>query len=283
MKIIISENQLRRIISEEVDINGCQQLFSDDVFNQAKDYWKNWLKDPVTIDKISKNNNIGVDIVTSQYLPKWMNILDKIVLTYDNKDVNSFALSTNDMKIHINCNEYMTYGNKVDQSPLTVLVHEIQHQLSYVLPLNPNSMITGLTRNNNIKSVNIFNRGDIIKNSIKSIREAFNLTGIDDNNLRRYVNYYMGLGGDSFNNKYVFNTSEISSRIQSIREKYGVKPGGSIDPMVFKDVFFGRVKNSDMLYMIALWVRNGFPDFGKFLGGLDSLAIIKNNDKNDMV
>jgi len=285
MKIIISENQLRGIINEQTDIKGCQQLFSNDVFTQAKKYWEDWLKNPVTIGKIAKNNGISVDVVMNEYIPKWVGILDRVTMTYDSKGQNDYATSTRgDYKIHVNCDVYMRYGNKVDQSPLNILVHEIQHQLSFILPLNPDSMITGLTRNSQMKSISIFNRGDIINNAVGSIKRTFNLSGGDDE-LKHYVMYYLGIGnrGDAFSNKYVFNTSEISSRVQSIREKYGIKPGESIDPMIFKDVFFGRVKNSDMQYMIVLWARDGFPDFVKFLAGLDSLAMGKNNIKYDMV
>jgi len=263
MKIVITENQLKRIINDQVEKTGCQQLFSVDIINKSKEYWKNWLNNSVTIEKISRNNNVSVDIVKNEYIPKWMGVIDGIQIKFDNIKKDSFAYSQGNI-IHINCDMEISK----DETPFDILVHEIQHQLYNVMSMNPKSMINKVSRvsgNNKTALMNIIN--------------AFDLTGYDENKLMKLKSYWEKNGDKG----YVYDQDEIMSRIGSIRGKYGIVPGGSIDPKVFKDEFLGKYDNSDMGFIICLWARNGYPDFKSFINGLDSLAMGKNNNKNKLV
>jgi len=72
---------------------------------------------------------------------------------------------------------------------------------------------------------------------------------------------------------YATNATEMTSRIDGIRYKYGIKPGEKgLAPEMFKDTFLKIKYDPDKDWILILWSRYGFPPFKDFLNGLESLA-----------
>jgi hypothetical protein len=177
MKVVISESQLRTIISEQVypigksgdykdpylnykqdatrnvkvlpklstltpkqqeDYNKVVQTYNNTTLQQAVQWWKKWLNDPTTKSKFASNWVMNMTNVDSIFR-QYNSLLDKIKLDYVWQGSNT-AIAY----VHENLIDFLLHVNvpkAIGHDALSVMIHEIQHMLFTIKPLHPKSKI----------------------------------------------------------------------------------------------------------------------------------------------
>ncbi len=111
---------------------------------QAIKYWRDWLSSPITKQKFKENWGYNQFKNVDPIFEKYLKALSDLKIVYYNKKTseyghNAFAYvhSKDPDKIYVNCDFR-------DPEPLDTLVHEIQHTLYNIQPLNPEKKIGNL-------------------------------------------------------------------------------------------------------------------------------------------
>ena len=256
---------------------------------RAKDYWIQWLSNPITKSKFKKNWGVGVDnkidgITVDDLFKKYINTLNAINLVYyDNitsEDVNvqrffAYVNKSEPTKVYVNCSQN-------DETPYETLIHEIQHTLYNVKPLNPSVKIGDVFVKEGTKKMtpkDFFNQNNastetkiqLNKNLNKSIEVVSKKYGVDEmsNRAKREEKKEPG---------YICKTTEKMSNIMAIRKYFNLKPGGNItkemlNPYINKDKY-----QTDIYWVLSCWALNGFPDINIMLSKINNLAYQDNNN-----
>lgn len=292
MKILISESQLRKLVSEQVkskykesfgdDLKKCEQKFTLDMLTKAKDHWRKWLNNPETIIKIAKSMNTTESNVKSSLLPEWLKELDKVQMKYvnvGNNDTLAFV-DPSERDLH---HMYVNCDHETDNSVniVSVMVHELQHRLDMIHPINPELMVAKISHSNYRPKTNPF--GKLFKDS--EVDRVCKMFGVDDmDRMRRVMTYWHRTFGLKFRHPlgYQCNPEEAQSMVSSIRYQFDVQPGQPLPIQVFKDVFMGKLQGTEYMsisWLLNCWGMNWFDgEITDYVGHLDTLA--KNNNTN---
>jgi len=263
------------------------------LLKQAQDYWRKWLSNPVTKQKFRKNWNVQpkydtvdgkkVDDIFEEYI----DCIDSLKLVfYDNtmahlpgyNGINFSKLKTAYAFVNVPPNVYVNCSNvDDDDDALGTLIHEIQHLLYDIKPLNPSIDISNVfikpgdkrmgpkdvlgTSKNNNQSINIKNIE--INGKILNL-QAYDIAswGIQANN---NIKYDRDPG-------YICRETEKASNIQSIRNLFGIKPGQNITPEMLKPYIKGEKDQTDVSWLLLCWASKGFKDIRLFLSDINKLA-----------
>jgi hypothetical protein len=261
------------------------------LLKQAQDYWRKWLSSPITKQKFRTNWNVQpkndtvdgkkVDDIFEEYF----DCIDSLKLVfydntmihppgYDNINLSdmkdAFAFVDEPPNVYVNC-------SLNDDEKLDTLIHEIQHLLYDIKPLNPSIDISNVfikpgdkrmgpkdvlgTSKNNNQSINIKNIE--INGKILNL-QAYDIAswGIQANNK---IKYHRDPG-------YICRETEKASNIQSIRNLFGIKPGQNITPEMLKPYIKGEKDQTDVYWLLLCWASNGFKDIRLFLADINKLA-----------
>jgi hypothetical protein len=291
MKIVISESQLRKLVSEQVkskykesfgdDLKKCEQKFTLDMLTKAKDHWKKWLNNPETIIKIAKSLNTTESNIKSSLLPEWLKELDLVQIKYVNLGNSNLVAfvdpSEKDLHyIYVNC-DYETEGVNI----VSNMVHELQHRLDMIHPINPELMVAKISQSNYRPKINPF--GKLFKDS--EVLRLCKMFGVDDiERMRKVMIYWHSTFGKKISHPlgYQCNPEEVQARVSEIRYQFDVQPGQPLPIQVFKDVFMGKLQGTEYMsisWLLNCWGMNWFDgEITDYVGHLDSLA--KNNNMN---
>jgi hypothetical protein len=267
------------------------------LLKQAQDYWRKWLSNPVTKQKFRKNWNVQpkydtvdgkkVDDIFEEYI----DCIDSLKLVfYDNtmvhppgyNGINLSKLKTAYAFVNVPPNVYVNCSNvDDDDDALGTLIHEIQHLLYDIKPLNPSIDISNVfikpgdkrmgpkdvlgTSKNNNQSIDIFNNIEDIEINGKILNlQAYDIAtwGIQANNK---IEYHRDPG-------YICRETEKASNIQSIRNLFGIKPGKNITPEMLKPYIKGEKYHTDVSWLLLCWASKGFKDIRLFLADINKLA-----------
>ena len=261
---------------------------------RAKDYWIQWLSNPITKSKFKKNWGVGVDnkidgITVDDLFKKYINTLNAINLVYyDNitsEDVNvqrffAYVNKSEPTKVYVNCSQN-------DETPYETLIHEIQHTLYNVKPLNPSVKIGDVFVKEGTKKMtpkDFFNQNNastetkiqLNKNLNKSIEVVSKKYGVDEIVLHEWLHY--AKVNEKEDPGYSCRTTEKMSNIMAIRKYFNLKPGGNItkemlNPYINKDKY-----QTDIYWVLSCWALNGFPDINIMLSKINNLAYQDNNN-----
>ena len=261
---------------------------------RAKDYWIQWLSNPITKSKFKKNWGVGVDnkidgITVDDLFKKYINTLNAINLVYyDNitsEDVNvqrffAYVNKSEPTKVYVNCSQN-------DETPYETLIHEIQHTLYNVKPLNPSVKIGDVFVKEGTKKMtpkDFFNQNNastetkiqLNKNLNKSIEVVSKKYGVDEMVLHEWLHY--AKVNEKEDPGYSCRTTEKMSNIMAIRKYFNLKPGGNItkemlNPYINKDKY-----QTDIYWVLSCWALNGFPDINIMLSKINNLAYQDNNN-----
>jgi hypothetical protein len=270
---------------------------------KAVSFWKNWLNDPITRKKVEKNwideaNFIeiysGYHRVSSNYAwSKYFDILNNLnLIFYDktnpNEKLSAFAYVTPGSSlydIHINCAYY-------NIELLETLVHEIQHLLYHVKPLNPAKKIRDafVDKNTKIENINnIFNFDKlelpfIIDKGLGASKDPKMLEISKKLNINYSVLEYWK--DESIERQkgedpgYVCRETEKMSNIYAIRSLFGIKASGKKITLNMLMPYIKREKNhGDIDFIIMCWAQRGFPDINGMIDKINGLAFKQDDEK----
>lgn len=289
MKIILTENQLKKLVSEQVKsrykesfgdgLKKCEQKFTPDMLTQAKDHWKKWLTNPATIVKMAQSMKTSEDNIKNSLIPEWTKELDSLVMKYVNVGRNDTVAfvdpSEKDLhNVYVNC-------DYVVEDPLnivSIMVHEIQHRLDMIHPINPEEMVSRISKPNYNPKANPF--GKLFKD--EEVSRVCKMFGVNDlNRMRKVMVYWHQTFGkqNPHPHGYQCDPEEVQSRVSEIRNQYKIQPGQPLPIQTFKDVFMGKLQGVEYMnisWLLNCWGLNWFDgEISDFVTHLDSLA--KNN------
>jgi hypothetical protein len=260
--------------------------------SKAVSFWKNWLNNPITRKKVEKNwkdeaNFIsiysGYHSVRSNYAwKKYFDILNNLNLifydqTMPNADMEALA-HVNGFKslynINVNC-------SLDDPELLQTLVHEIQHLIYYVKPLNPAKKISDAFVNKNTKIETINNTFDTNK------LETFKDPKIMETSKKLNIPYYdLELWKDLSIERekkadpgYICRETEKMSNIYAIRSLFGITAGGKITLNMIMPYIKSEKNSGNITWVLMCWAKRGFPDIYEMLNEINEMAFKQGNEK----
>ena len=121
-------------------------IYNDQLPNAVK-WWKDWLNDITTQNKFKNNHNITSMRLVERIFSMYKKALDKAyIYPYRNDKSSTIAFVKQKIiapgRIWVNCSKTGFYDTK--EKVISVLIHELQHQLHYIHPLNPDKQIGDL-------------------------------------------------------------------------------------------------------------------------------------------
>jgi hypothetical protein len=267
--------------------------------SKAVSFWKNWLNNPITRKKVEKNwideaNFIeiysGYHRVSSNYAwSKYFDILNNLNLifyddTMPNANINAYAYvrpSKSLYDININCSSY-------EIELLETLVHEIQHLLYHVKPLNPTKKISNAFVNKNKKIETMANIFDINKLEVPNIDKLKTSKDpkIMETSKKLNIDYFYleiwkkeSLNPPDDNPDYYCSEKEKMSNIFAVRSLFGIKPGGKITLNMLMPYIKRKKNHADIDFIILCWAQQDFPDINGMLDHVNKLAFNQDNEK----
>jgi len=274
------------------------------LLKQAQDYWRKWLSVPITKQKFRTNWNAQlknekqlfpsmidgkkVDDIFEEYI----DCIDNLKLVfYDNtmshppggnirtdKNAYAFVNKKTPENIYVNC-------SLNDDDPLGTLIHEIQHLLYHIKPLNPSITIQNAFLKPGDKKLSI--KDDLIGASKKNINNSKDLInasqslGVKEITLIKWLlqveleNTYTNDPG------YMCRETEKASNIQAVRHLLNIKPGQNITPQMLKPYINGEKYHTDITWILLCWASKGFKDINLFLSDLNKLAYQETNQTDN--
>jgi hypothetical protein len=267
------------------------------LLKQAQDYWRKWLSSPITKQKFRTNWNVQpkndtvdgkkVDDIFEEYI----DCIDSLKLVfYDNtmihppgygeinlskaKTALAFVSDITPENVYVNCSFN-------DDDGLGTMIHEIQHLLYDIKPLNPSIDISNVFIKPGDKKMG---PKDVLGTS-KTTNLMINIKNIEINGkILNLQAYDIASWGIRANNKiktrlknnndpgYICRQTEKASNIQSIRNLFGIKPGQNITPEMLKPYIKGEKEHTDVHWLLLCWASNGFKDIRLFLADINKLA-----------
>ena len=176
----------------------------------------------------------------------------------------AFVTKGNNYHIYVNC-------SKNDPDPYGSLIHEIQHIIYNIKPLNPGKKIKdAFVTNKTVKQTTQQILGSLPATNA-SLKNTATKLGIDAD----YLNYWKKAADDNTKSEdpgYVCRETEKMSNIMSIRKTLNIKPGGVITYDMLKPYITRQKHNTDMDWILLCWAKNYFPDINIMLNKINQLA-----------
>jgi len=124
----------------------CVPIYKDQLPKAVK-WWKDWLNDITTQNKFKNNHNITSMRLVERIFSMYKKALDKAYIYPYNDDKSSTIAFVKQKiiapgRIWVNCSKTGYYDTK--EKVISTLIHELQHQLHYIHPLNPGKQIGDL-------------------------------------------------------------------------------------------------------------------------------------------
>jgi hypothetical protein len=207
---------------------------------KAVAFWRNWLKDPITRKKVENNYPddsaiFGFDLFSTtveEAFDRYEKSLSNLKLMfYDNTmtflgsqkvspRAYAFVTKGNNYHIYVNCSFN-------DPDPYGTLIHEIQHIIYNIKPLNPGKKIKdAFVTNKTVKQTTQQIQSLPTSAAFETALIASSKLGIDAD----YLNYWTKRSNRAKPEDpgYVCRETEKMSNIMSIRKTLNIKPGGVI-------------------------------------------------------
>ena len=247
---------------------------------KAVSFWKNWLNNPITKEKVYQNYLAKNDV--DKAFRKYFNILNNLnLIFYDqttpNEEMGALA-HVNGFKslynINVNC-------SLDDPELLQTLVHEIQHLIYYVKPLNPAKKISDAFVNKNTKIETINNIFDI--NKLETIKDPKIMETSKKLNIPYYdLELWKDLSikrGKEEDPGYICRETEKMSNIYAIRSLFGITAGGKITLNMIMPYIKSEKNSGNINWVLMCWAKRGFPDIYEMLNEINEMAFKQGNEK----
>lgn len=254
-------------------------------FKESKDWYMKWIDSPITREKFISNwVSIEPNIATKtdSIFNEYKRIINSTYPHFYSSDKTVLAYvhptDARQTKIPVYVNVRQIEDNEI----LQTMVHEMQHLLYSIKPLNPDKKVqdafvttnTVLTNPNDMLASTSNNNINSAVNA--NISKAANEMGVDDNYIRIWQNIYSNQSRDK--NVYIGDPTENMSRIMAIRNKFGLIAGQNITPQMLKPYLLRQKNDSDIYWLLNYWAKTGFKDINQLLNNINALAL-KTPDK----
>ena len=293
--LFLGNFQITRIKSDKefktpiIKINSaCKDRWNREL-PKAVAFWRNWLKDPITRKKVENNYpddsaKFGTDLFSTtveEAFDRYEKSLSNLKLIfYDNTmaflgsqkvspGAYAFVTEGNNYHIYVNC-------SLNDPDPYGTLIHEIQHIIYNIKPLNPGKKIKdAFVTNKTVKQTTQQIQGSLPatkkSTSPASLKNTATKLGIDAD----YLNAWKEAADKRAKSEdpgYVCRETEKMSNIMSIRKTLNIKPGGVITYDMLKPYITLQKRDGDMSWILMCWAKNYFPDINTMLNKINQLA-----------
>ena len=280
-------------------VNQACKTKSQTALSKAVSFWKNWLNDPITRKKVEQNwidESNFIEIYNGFYRVSskfawitYFKILNNLnLIFYDqttpNADMGDLAYvvpSKSLYDININC-------SLDDPELLQTLVHEIQHLIYYVKPLNPAKKINDAFVNKNTKTEtidNIFNINKLEVSNIDKLKTSKDPKILEISKKLNVDYFYLAywkkesIEEEKLDPGYVCRETEKMSNIFALRSLFGVKAGGKITLNMMMPYIIWKKRSTDVSWVLLCWAQRGFPDINGMLDDINKLAFKKVDEK----
>jgi hypothetical protein len=281
------------LYSKQIKVNSYCTSKYPPLLKQAQDYWRKWLSSSITKQKFRTNWNVQpkndmidgkkVDDIFEEYTDCINNL--KLVF-YDNTTTHSpgfpsslefyaFVDKTTPENIYVNC-------SLTDDDPLGTLIHEIQHLLYLIRPLNPSITIKNVFLKPGDKKLSIkdlFQSNYKDTNNSKDLINASQFLDVEENTLNGWLR--SSKVAKPLDPGYICRETEKASNIQSVRHLLNIKPGQNITPQMLKPYINGEKHHTDISWILMCWASKGFKDINLFLSDLNKLAYQETNQTDN--
>ena len=198
---------------------------------------------------------------------KYLEIINNATIRYYNGDDDdnayAFVNSNEPTIINVNCSQN-------DPAPYNTLVHEIQHLLYFIKPLNPDIKIEKIYGT----YANTTSTGQTDP-SIKNIKQTSQNLGVNEYYLRYFYNVA------KLNPEYSCEHTEKMSNIMAIRAKFNLSPNDKITFEMIKPYMMGNEEDTDITWLLSCWASKGFPDINQMLNRINQLAFQQTSSSGD--
>jgi len=279
--------------------NACKTKWQNQL-PKAVNFWTNWLNDPITRKKVEKNWREGSNFLSiySGYFSvsssmAWSKYEDSLanlkLIFYDHTmdfvgkqktDDSAYAFVShgNRYNIYINCSEN-------DPDPYGTLIHEIQHIIYDIKPLNPAKKIQdAFVSSKTVKQTEQKVRESLPSGKVKTytsdVVNTAKKIGVKPDDLEYWKLNLKQSSRLKEDPNYVCRETEKMSNIMSIRKTLNIKPGGNITYNMLKPYITRQKHDTDVSWVLLCWAKNGFPDINQMLNKINQLAY--NNTKNNV-
>jgi len=250
-------------------------------------WWKNWLSSPITKNKVQANWDAKYPkgLVSVKYIfPDYFKMLDSLKIKfYDQRNLDIWNDTSDTAYAFVNRfnihSDNTIYVNRTqnDPDPYGTLIHEIQHIIYGMQPLNPEEKIHDIfvTKNtkrattNSIESSSRINPDTQILKQSAAVIKSLGL----DMTANRLANWKRHAEKEEKRNPgYVCRETEKMSNIMSIRSWFKLKPGQNITIAMLKPYIEHKKAHTDISWILLCWAKNGFPDLNKMINRINTLA-----------
>ena len=267
-----------------------------DELPKAVAFWKSWLSDPITKQRVQQNWNSPslnkpwlVPISGKNQIkliwPIYFNMLNKVYIKFYDAttgtglpDAMAYVKGEwdNNPAIYVNLEQN-------DPSKYDTLVHEIQHIIYNIKPLNPEKKITNafVTKNtkrdtpSSIKSSIVSSASKKLDADIARAKVVIASLGLNMPASTLVTWKQDASRGRSGDPGYVCRATEKMSNIMAVRNYFKLKPGQDITIAMLKPYIETKKKHTDISWILYCWASNNFPDLNTMLNRINMLA--KNN------
>lgn len=258
---------------------------------QAIGFWKNWLSDPATQNKIIKNWSLynkstslsrlnDIANLTKTY-QKYYNVLDnlKIEFYHCNTNYTKTGIQLDDedrLRTYAFVNKHRmglihVNASIVDNNALDTLIHEIQHLLYYIKPINPAKQIRNVFvgPNNPPESISSIKQTNLPNSSTidPKLNVVSNKYNINANVLATWLTI------KPLNPGYKCRETEKMSNIIAIRHHFKMKPSDKLTVNMLRPYINREKHHTDVSWFLSCWAENGFPDLQQLINRTNQLAI----------
>lgn len=264
---------------------------------EAIKFWREWLSNPTTKAKFMKNWNIKVYKEFSDIFNKYFNALDSIkIVYYDLLDEELFkrisygiaeaymvVVRDEPYNIYVNC-------SLSSNTPLGGLIHEIQHILYKIKPLNPDEKVDSIFDDSTLLKFPPDNSNPFIKTKDSDKYFTYDefmkidfdrvsrSSGVAVDIIKKFTR--LGLNRTGYNS-YKCNENENMSRIIHMRKLFNLKPNQDITLEMMKPYMTGEKKDEEINHILHCWVGKGFPNFQNMINKMNLLALQQTGTSGD--
>ena len=287
---------------------------------KAIKFWRDWLADPATQKKVYKNYQLeplGKENVLKAFLSyeamlqnlklefydnsMYVTPITKARLTDGAKNAYAFVHPIRNLKtVYVNC-------TNPDPDAYGTLIHEIQHLIYHIKPLNPDNKIRDtFVSNNTVKATEktiksalnrVFTinqdgqyelRKHIATEPARAEMEQFvqgaksQNSFLETHDVIYWVNRVLGLSHND-SPTYICSETELGSVITRMKEWFKLQPDTPkfpvklLIPYIKLDDTLLRTEkdNIDIMWFLSCWVKKGFPNLENLLNRINQLAVNK--------
>lgn len=298
----------KRVYSEKG--KECETIYKNQLPNAVK-WWEDWLNDPITQQKFKKNHNITSDGDVKLIFSHYKKALNKAYIYpyYDDKSSTIAFVKQKIIapgRIWVNCSKKDEYDT--NQKVLETLIHELQHQLHNIYPINPDKQIGDLFVNSATDKLTPQdfegewdkNKSDVLdgdseyekvkldikklmsledwRRTVKRISLELNVSGNQEISKEKitaswlrywYQHSVKGVDGDM---GYPCRMTEKASNIPILRKTLGMSPTDKLTTQMLKPYILGEKKKLDISWLLTCWAQKGFVTLKSFVTEFNELA-----------